>query len=395
MPTRSPCFGAFVATALVSGLLGGCGDYVVGPPPEAADPLDLPANVYDEDAGAPTPENRAERSIDAGRNGDGGADAAPPVVVPAWEMPPTGVPATTGRGRVLFLHPDGMFRRVEAVQGGVVENVGAALNRLSPGVDSRMTQSKDGALIVGETTRFGCSTPCLAVFGADLASGGRVTRGGEPIRIGATPPVIAAGGRLIVFASAGAHSLDLYSITRPADPTLGWSKARLLTATSPMAWNHRPSLSTDQTKVVFDCGADADGTEATSVCEVGVDGAGFRVVARPAAPLTNLHNPSYDADGSIVFEGEGATVINGVTGKGERIHRVAAQTPAPTPLAPTYTNDNTPCVLPSGNVVSLWLGRQGNAQGGHELKLMSNKGQFLGMIAQGFDIRDVGLSCGN
>lgn len=393
MPTCSSRSGLFVAMALVSAVIGGCGDYVVGPPPEAADPLDLPADVYDQDAGTPTPESRTEPAIDAGRKGD--ADAAPTVVIPPWEMPPTGVPTSTGRGHVLFLHPDGKFRRVEAVTGGVIEDVGAKLDRLSPGVDSRMTQSKDGALIVGETTRFGCTTPCLALFGSDLTSGGRVLRGGEPIQIGSTPPVVAASGRLIVFAAAGAHNLDLYSITRPADPTLGWSKARLLTGTSPMGWNHRPSLSPDQTKIVFDCGSEADGAEATSVCEVGVDGAGFRVVARPVSPLVNLHNPSYDADGSIVFEGEGTTVIDGVTGRGERIHRIAASASSPTPLAPTYTNDNTPCVLPSGNVVSLWLGRQGNAQGGHELKLMSPRGEFLGMIAQGFDIRDVGLSCGN
>lgn len=380
--------------SLSSALLAGCGDYVLGAAPEPADPFDVAADVYDEaDAGPPV--RREEPAVDAGRKGasDGDASTAK-VVVPSWERPPTGVPAAVGSGHVLFLHPDGNFRRVEAVRSGAIEDVSAKLERLSPGVDSRMTLSRDGALLVGETTRFGCTTPCLALFRSDATAGAPVTRGGEPLRIGSTPPVVATGGRLIVFAASGAHNLDLYSITRPADPALGWSAARLLTGSSPMSSNHRPSLSPDQTKVVFDCGDDADGAEGTSVCEVGVDGAGFRVVARPVAPLMNLHNPSYDADGSIVFEGEGATSIDGVAGQGERIHRVASAA-SPTPLAPTYTNDNTPCVLPSGNVVSLWLGRQGNPQGGHELKLMSPRGEFLGMLAQGFDIRDVGLSCGN
>lgn len=378
---------AFVAA--LGGTLIACEDYILGPLPVAADPTGPEVEVNDVDA-APPPPSAGERGRDAGRPD---AEAAP--TIPPWEMPPASMFTVRGNGHVLFLHPDGEFRRVEAVPNATIQNVSQLLNAISPGVDSRMTQSEDGDFLLAESTRFGCTTPCLSVFTSDLKSGSPVRRGTATIQIGSSPPVIGAGGRLIVFAAPGAHNLDLYSITRPADATRGWSAAKLLTGASPKAFNHRPSLSPDQTKVTFDCGADANGDEDTDLCEVGVNGTNFRLVAAPKMPfLHNLHNPSLDRNGTLVTEGEGTVVIDGTPGNAERIFRISG-TGDPVPLAPTYTNDNTPCVLPNGNIASLWLGRVGNPDGNHELKIMKADGTYLGMIVQGFNIQDIGLTCGN
>ncbi|MBI3990147.1 MAG: hypothetical protein HY347_11095 [candidate division NC10 bacterium] len=73
------------------------------------------------------------------------------------------------------------------------------------------------------------------------------------------------------------------------------------------AW---PAISADGSKVVFDCGDQPFGAEGTSLCEVGTNGTGFRVVLTPADsppgfPDTGaLHSPDYAPDGSIVFEAD-------------------------------------------------------------------------------------------
>jgi TonB family protein len=51
--------------------------------------------------------------------------------------------------------------------------------------------------------------------------------------------------------------------------------------------------------VAFDCGADPSGGELGAICEVNVDGTGFRVL-RTSAGILNLHSPSYAPDGTIV-----------------------------------------------------------------------------------------------
>jgi hypothetical protein len=59
-----------------------------------------------------------------------------------------------------------------------------------------------------------------------------------------------------------------------------------------------------------------------------------------------------------------------------------------------FTNDNSPCVLPNGEVASLWLERPGNTAGLHEIKIMSADGATYHMALAGQDVADVGIGCG-
>jgi hypothetical protein len=58
-----------------------------------------------------------------------------------------------------------------------------------------------------------------------------------------------------------------------------------------------------------------------------------------------------------------------------------------------YGNDNSPCVLPDGQIVSLWLGRPGSS-GLHEIKLMNADGSAYVMVLADQDVVDAGLGCG-
>jgi hypothetical protein len=64
----------------------------------------------------------------------------------------------------------------------------------------------------------------------------------------------------------------------------------------------------------------------------------------------------------------------------------------PVALAAAFENDNSPCVLPDGSIVSFWLGRPGGT-GQHELKILcpSDGSTFVATVG---DIADVGLACG-
>jgi hypothetical protein len=97
-----------------------------------------------------------------------------------------------------------------------------------------------------------------------------------------------------------------------------------------------------------------------------------------------VHSGDFLPDGTIVFEGDWHA---------EQIwHRDA--TGALTTLSPDgVTNDNSPCALPDGRVASLWLGRSGNPQGLHELKVMTTAGDS-DMVITGVDIADIGIGCG-
>lgn len=66
----------------------------------------------------------------------------------------------------------------------------------------------------------------------------------------------------------------------------------------------------------------------------------------------------------------------------------------PVKISSNFTNDNSPCVLPDGNIVSLWLNRPGGS-GDHELKVMEQDGGSYFMLVTGADVADIGLGCGN
>ena len=238
-----------------------------------------------------------------------------------------------------------------------------------------------------ETERFdpNCAGwPCLAVVKADLSAGDVVHIGGSVVHPDGGISAVAAGGDLVVYPdTSGPHTRDLYAIRRSNGV---WGTPLLLTGDSTYQINGQPALSADGSTVLFDCDNDL-GDVGEAICEVHSDGAGFRVVLTPAdgpGPLTNpLHSPDYAPDGSIVFEGDW---------DGETVWRLPAGATSPVKVG-SFANDNSPCVLPDGQIASLWLERPGGPSI-HELKVMSDSGHSYFMALTGVDVFDVGIGCG-
>jgi hypothetical protein len=301
-------------------------------------------------------------------------------------------PSTVPGGTITYHHGRNQVYRIAAREGATAENVSASLQALSAGSqDKWLNIAPDGTFLVLETERFErecVGWACLAVVAGDLSSGAVVRVDGRVIHPEGWSAV-ASGGNLVVYPlKGGSHSLDLWAVTRRGN---GWSSPLRLTSSSPYQYNHQPAVSKDGLKVVFDCGNQPYGAEGTAICEVGVDGSGFRVVLTPAdtppgLPVKGaLHHPDYAPDGSIVFEGSWDS---------ERIWRLPTGARRPVAVTSRFGNDNSPCVLPDGRIVSLWLQRDGNREGVHEMKAMAADGSRHAMIVANNDVADVGLGCG-
>ena len=303
-------------------------------------------------------------------------------------------PMGSGHGRIVYALPDGNVYRVDARAGAQPQNVSAALDDLSsgPGADEWISSSRDGQWLLLNTERFdpACAGwACLTIVNSALTVAEVVRVGGEVIHPTGYS-AIAPSGDYVVFEDLGAttHARDLWITTGTAG---NWSPPVLLTGSSPFLFNTQPALSADGSKVAFDCGNEPYGAQGTAICEVGVNGTGFRIVLRPqdspaGFPTTGaLHHAAYAPDGSIVFE---------ATWGGEQIWRLPANGTVPHQVASPITNDNSPCVLPDGRVVSLWLNRAGNPNGLHEIKVMTANGAAFLMALTLTDVADIGISCG-
>ncbi len=121
-----------------------------------------------------------------------------------------------------------------------------------------------------------------------------------------------------------------------------------------------------------------------------MDGSGFRLVLSPSPPPPGLpqggavHHAVYAPDGSIVFEGEWG---------GEAIWRLPAGATTPVRITGRFNNDNTPCVLPDGWIVSVWLGRPGNASGVPEIKVMAPDGSNDRILLSGAEFASNDFGC--
>ncbi len=305
------------------------------------------------------------------------------------------VTSSASTGHVTYTLGETIYR-VKALEGAKPENMTQALNALSPlptgGRDNNLNISPDGTWLVLDTERFDPDCQgwaCLAVVKGDLSTGDVVRVNGVEIHPDGFP-AIASGGNLIVYENNdGSHENDLWAVSRSSNNG-DWSGPVLLTGSSVYQYNYQPAINAAGTKVLFDC-TDAPYSAATGICEVGTDGTGFRVVLTPSdspdgLPDTGeLHQPDYAPDGSIVFEADW---------DGENLWRLSPGATTPVKISSSFTNDNSPCVLPGGNIASLWLNRPGGA-GDHELKVMKPDGSSYFMLVTGADVADIGLGCGN
>ncbi|HVO71205.1 MAG TPA: hypothetical protein VMT24_14240 [Aggregatilineaceae bacterium] len=297
-----------------------------------------------------------------------------------------------GGGVITYHLPEGHVYRLRAQEGAQPEDVSLALNALAPGSeDDWLSISPDGAWLLLSTDRFDpqcAGWPCLALIQADL-SAGEVVRAGDEMIHPSGFGAVASGGALIVYPDGGGpHDLDLWAISLAGDT---WSRPVLLTGDSPFAWNAQPAIVADGGRLLFDCGDQPYAGMGTAICEVRADGADFRVVWTPdEIPLgepagTALHHADYASDGSLVWEADWG---------GERVWRLSPDGSGPVLVAGQLGNDNSPCVLPDGRIVSLWLQRPGNSQGHHEIKVMAADGNRYFMALAGIDVEDSGLGCG-
>jgi hypothetical protein len=311
-----------------------------------------------------------------------GDDAPPPPAAPVGDV--------GSGGTITYTLPDLNVYRIAATPGAQPENVSAALAPLaiSDGPDSALIVSPDGAWLSLQSERFDpdcVGWACLIVAPADLSSVEVVRADGlviHPEGRGA----ISSGGTMVVYpAGDGPTALDLWMTQRAGD---GWTTPLLLTGESTMAYHDIPTLSPDGTRVVFNCLPEAYEPEGTSICEVGVDGSGFRVILTPQDGPGDgyaLHHPAYAPDGAFIFEGEWT---------GEQIWQLAPDGGEPVRITDTFNNDNSPCVLPDGRIASLWLNREGNDPGYHEIKVMTPDGSAHFMALENIDVLDIGLACG-
>ena len=291
-------------------------------------------------------------------------------------------------GFVTYMVEDTIFR-VEAVQGARPVNVSKRLAVLSKGKDEAPAVSKNGDWMTVVTSRFGCGEQgCLTVVPRDLSKGEKVLVGRDPI-FPSGRGAISNDGKTIVFVwNEGPHSLDLFMTKRAGK---SWSKPVLVTGKSPFKHNTLPAMNPAGTHVVFNCG-DAPYAEAgTNICKVATNGTGFkRLLAptddplRPGDETRALHHADFGPDGSVVFEADWG---------GEHVWILRPGRDKPEMFGPGFDNDNSPCVLPSGHVASLWLGDpEGN--GLHELKVMdAGGGDALLLTPLDLDVTDVGISC--
>lgn len=296
-------------------------------------------------------------------------------------------------GHVAYVLEGGLHVQA-ATPGSEPRALTPELDALAPGVDEGFVQlSSDGEWLLLSSERFDAQCagyPCLSVVDIGVTAGEAVLDpGGAPIRYGSgNGGAITRGGSAIAFGGeGGVHTRDLLFTTRAET---GWSTPIVLTADSPYDFNTMPRFDVNEQLLVFDCGPAPYGDIGTAICEVGIDGSGFRVVWTPdQAPAGGtaggfLHHPSYTPDGGIVFE---------AAWTGEQVWVLANGAAEPVLLRPDHNNDNAPCVLPDGRVVSLWLGRRGSA-GIHELAIKAADGSGDDMLLIERDIADVGTACG-
>ena len=268
-------------------------------------------------------------------------------------------------GHFTYMHAGTQYL-AEARDGSLPVDVSAALDELggAQGQHQGLNISPNGEWLVFGTSLFDeeCDGwPCLALSDSRLRQVEVVLNEALPLREFAEEGLaIASSGDTIVYIAGGDSAGQLMVISR-GEPL--WSKSRSITTASPFAFHNHPALSADGKRVLFDCGDTMYGGSGTSICEVGVDGSGFRNLFPDLDPEHAAHHPDYGEDGEIVFEAD--------FGDGSYVWRLGPGDESPERFNARYGGDGYPCVLPDGRVVSI-LRYQEDDQ--HAVKVMFPNG---------------------
>ncbi|MEM6992224.1 MAG: hypothetical protein AAF721_17060 [Myxococcota bacterium] len=294
-----------------------------------------------------------------------------------------GAPALGG-GAVTFFD-EGAFWLFELVEGAQPQNVSELLEAVGEGEDVFVNIDATGQWLVLDSQRIDpqcAGNSCLAVADRSVTAWQPVLSDGSLVfSQGAT--AIGPDASVIVYEDVGPHDMDLFAVTRVGAPGDGsYSAPILLTGDSAFAAHHNPAIAPNGDLVAFEC-EDAEGR---ALCEVAVDGTGFTVMVRPTdnpgdSGPADIHHPSYAPDGSLVFEA--AWPDNAIWRAGDSLTRVGE-----------YADDNSPCVLADGNIVSLWTEGPDNPDNLPEIKLMSPDGASFLPLVTGIDIDAYDIGCG-
>ena len=266
-------------------------------------------------------------------------------------------------------------------------DISAALDRLSPhALDEWLNVSPGGRWMLTSTERFGCQGyACLARVSGSLRAGGAIRAEGAALHsdgFGA----ISSDGTLVVYPQGGGvHTRDLW-VTRKRGA--GWTRPRDITAASASDHNTQPALSASGRRVLFDCGAGLAGDPGTAICSVSTSGGRVSVLMSPfggpGGRVSNeVHHAAFSPGGGIVFEADW---------RGEQVWRLPRGARHPIRVSRVH-DDNSPCVLGDGRIVSLYLDRPGNRNGVHEIRVARASGTNGREILTGVDVADIGIGC--
>lgn len=314
------------------------------------------------------------------------AGTTEPSVSPANEpIPNLALPSL--QGWITFAIREGETTRIyrlPLLPNAIPEDMTAVIRAIAPGDYTEwLNISADGSWYIFSADGFDpeCNGwPCLVIT-QDFVTYEVVKSGGAAVH--AEYGAISNDGSVIVYrAGDGTHGRDIWAVHRQDG---AWGSPIELTTASPFGEHQPPTLTGDGLQVVFACGDDP--YLANALCMANSDGSDFHVrfLVSENGGEAGLYHPVFAPDGSLVFEGEW---------NGEQLWRLPAGSQTPLLLA-SFTNDNSPCVLPNGLIVSLWLGRVNNVNGYHEIKVMSADGRQYLMLLVGYDLFDIGMGCGS
>ncbi len=298
-------------------------------------------------------------------------------------------PVSSSLGKITYTYQNSVYR-INAQASATPENISSLITPAATrNADRRLNISPNGDWLILETQNLDplCNgTYCLAVAPSSNPASASLVRAPNPIQDSQGFPAISSDGNLIVYtANGGAHNFDLWAIRKTGNT---WAAPVQITQTSSQAFNDQPAISSDGSKVLFDCGSQPFGAGNTSICEIGTNGTGFRVVVSPTNAPSSIankgpaHHADYLSDGSIAFDASWDT---------DGIWKILGSTVSKVSLE---NNIVAPCGLMGGKIASLWLERSGNTNGYHELVMTNNNGTNLQTILTGIDIEDIGIGCG-